>query len=94
MIKPGDRVRDRLSGLEGVVTSITEFLYWCRRVGVQTDLEAGATKAPDTFVVDEPQLELIAERAFVPELPEATTEAPRRTGGDQSINQRPDVPTR
>ena len=35
MVKLGDKVRDSISGFEGVATSRTEFLYGCVRVCVE-----------------------------------------------------------
>ena len=34
-LKLGDYVKDTISGFEGYVTAITEWLYGCRRMGVQ-----------------------------------------------------------
>ena len=57
-IKLGQRVRDRLTGLEGTVISRTEFLYGCVRVGIQP-LEVKDGKPVDSSWVDEPQCDVI-----------------------------------
>lgn len=94
MFNTGDRVRDRLSGLEGTVIAITEYLYSCRRVCFQPDREDGATKIPDPVWVDEPQAELVKASAFVAEFPASEPPmAARRTGGGPDAPGRAD-PTR
>jgi len=51
----GDSVRDSISGFEGVVIGITEWLYGCRRCGVQsTALHEGKPISAEWF--DSPQL--------------------------------------
>lgn len=58
-VKVGDRVRDPLSQLEGVVVARTEWLYGCIRVTFQpTGNKDG--KPFDNHTVDEPQLEVVA----------------------------------
>lgn len=58
MVKLGDRVRDVITGFEGVALSITYWLNGCSRVQVQpTDLKDGAVRTTEVF--DEPQLVVI-----------------------------------
>jgi hypothetical protein len=66
MIKLGDKVRDPITGFEGIATAKTEWLYGCTRLGVQAKMgEDGKVHDPHWF--DEPQLEGIApEDASVP----------------------------
>ena len=59
-IQLGQEVKDRISGLQGIVTSITTFLYGCRRVGI-TPREIKDGKPMEDCVIDEPQLEIISD---------------------------------
>lgn len=60
MIKLGQRVRDRISGLEGIVIGRMEYLYGCTRIAVQPqDVKDG--KPVESTFVDEPQLELLGD---------------------------------
>ncbi len=57
-VKTGDRVRDPMSRLEGVVVARTEWLYGCVRVTFQPI--GSKDGAPfDTVTVDEPQVEIL-----------------------------------
>jgi hypothetical protein len=42
-------------GFKGIVTSVTEFLNGCRRIGVQPPVDKDG-KIPDALSIDEPQL--------------------------------------
>ncbi len=78
----GSMVRDKHSGFAGKVVSRTDFLYGCRRYGVQAEgLHEG--KPIETQYFDEPQLETNIEV-----MPEKTSS----TGGprDMSGIRRPD----
>jgi hypothetical protein len=49
-IKLGDKVTDSISGFSGVVVQVTEYLYGCRRMGVEsTQLKDGNTIPPEYF---------------------------------------------
>lgn len=52
----GDRVADAISGYTGIVVGITDWLYGCRRVGVQSEKtnKDGKRTEPEWF--DEGQL--------------------------------------
>lgn len=57
-IKLGDEVRDTISGYQGIVTAVSEFLNGCVRCGIQSQkLHEG--KPIETYWIDEPQLELV-----------------------------------
>ena len=59
-IKLGMEVKDKISGLKGIATSITEFIYGCRRIGVSPqELKDG--KPMEESVIDEPQLEIVSD---------------------------------
>jgi hypothetical protein len=57
-IKMGDEVKCMVTGFKGIVTSITEYLNGCRRMGVQPPVNKDGTM-PDAFSLDEPQLVLV-----------------------------------
>jgi hypothetical protein len=97
MIQLGDRVRDRISGFEGIVVGISEWLYGCRRPVVQpTTLTDG--KPTDSQSFDEPQLELIEKAVIVvrvvnpPDVREAAL--PEKTGGPRATPSRRPTPSR
>lgn len=52
-VRPGDRVKDSITGFEGTVTSVTEYLYGCVRCGVEGK---GSDGKPEEFVFDEQRL--------------------------------------
>ncbi len=58
MINLGDRVKDKITGLKGIVIGKTDWLYGCLRLVVQPE-ESKDGKPADTFNVDEPQVELL-----------------------------------
>lgn len=61
-IKLGQKVRDTLTGNEGTAVARTEWLHGCVRVTVQP--EGSKDGCPfEAFVVDEPQLEVVEEKA-------------------------------
>ncbi len=67
MIQLGDKVRDSITGYSGIVVAITEWLYGCRRIGVQAqELKDG--KPVEECWFDEQRLT---------ETPKATTGGPR-----------------
>ena len=55
MIKLGMKVRDTVSGFEGIVTAITEWLNGCVRVSVQPRVDKDG-KMPDNVTFDVEQL--------------------------------------
>lgn len=63
-IQLGDRVRDRISGFEGVVVGVTEWLYNCRRPIVQPSTVGTNGKPIESQSFDEPQLEVLEPAAF------------------------------
>lgn len=91
-VQLGDRVRDRITGFEGIVIGITEWLYQCRRPIVQPSGLTTDGKLRDTSSFDEDQLEIIEIGAFTPKVvvqpPALPAPVKARTGGPR------DVPTR
>ena len=67
-IERGDLVRDKISGLEGIVTGITTYLYGCRRLICQARGEEGQKEGAPTrsFYIDEPQAEHLQSRVLTP----------------------------
>ena len=58
MINLGDRVKDKITGLGGIAIGVTNWLYGCRRFVIQPE-EGKDGKPAETFVVDEPQLDVV-----------------------------------
>ena len=84
-IKLGDKVRDNISGLEGIAVARTEWLHGCIRIAVQP--EAKDNKVPDSVTFDEPQLKLVKK---IPVLKEKER---NHGAGRQDITQK-DTPMR
>lgn len=83
----GHKVRDRITGLEGIVTSRTEYLNGCVRYAVQPPVDQDG-KVRDSMWADES--DLLDQGAVVTPMATRITEqqpiaAPpiRRTGGDR-----------
>jgi hypothetical protein len=53
----GNMYRDSITGYQGIATSITDFLYGCRRVGLTRLVEG----KPEDFAFDEPALVLVVD---------------------------------
>lgn len=67
-IENGDKVKCRITGFEGIVTSICEFLGGCTRIGVKSQkLEAGAPI--DTQVFDMSDLKIVKSEEIPKEEP-------------------------
>ena len=62
-IQLGDLVKDRITGYEGVVECISEWLNSCRRITVKsTELKDGMPR--DNMTFDAPQLDIIEAGYF------------------------------
>lgn len=71
----GDRVKDRVTGLEGIITAVTVFLNGCVRCSVQPQtLHEG--KPVEASYFDQNDLELVKADAI-------PSTKPRETGGPQ-----------
>lgn len=77
MIKCGDRVKDSITGLTGIVTTRCEWLHGCVRVTVQPEkLDKG--KYPDSLTFDEGQLVIVRKSVHTGNfVPRSTTGGPR-----------------
>lgn len=79
-VQLGDKVRDRITGFEGIVVGMTEWLYNCRRPIVQPSTvdKDGEPGKPQSF--DEPQLEILQREAFMPQQPVQASETRELVG--------------
>lgn len=84
-IQLGAMVRDELSGLEGKVVAITDWLHGCQRISIQP-IGNKDGKPYETFSVDEPQVVVLSES-------EAEPAAPRH-GDRADVGRREDVARR
>lgn len=89
MIKLGSKVRDTLTGFEGVAVARTEWIYGCARVGVEKEgLDEKGTPVEAQWF-DEQRLELVESR------PVAVSEASSAvSGGPKADPSRQADPTR
>ena len=58
MIELGSKVRDRISGFEGVAVARTVWRQGCARITVQPKVDKDG-KLPETASFDEPELEVL-----------------------------------
>lgn len=72
----GSKVKDKVTGLKGMVVSRHEYLNGCWRYGVQPTLDKDG-KIPDAYYIDEMQLEVVEE-------PKAVKKGSEKTGGPRS----------
>jgi len=78
-VQLGQKVRDSITGLEGMAVSRTVYLYGCARITIQP-FEIKDGKPADWVSFDEPQLLVLADTGHVEESRQAQK---RRTGGPQ-----------
>lgn len=92
VIQLGDRVKDTISGISGIVIGKTDWLYGCRRIQIQPE-ESKDGKPADSFSVDEPQCKLVKAGVIARAVPAGDDYvAPsRRTHGPSGdVARRPD----
>lgn len=75
MIQLGDKVKDRVTGFEGVITGAAEYLTGCRQVLVQPPAKDGEFK--EGRWIDDDRLELLRTQVI-------TLNDRARDGGPQS----------
>ena len=56
----GAKVRDKVTGLEGIAVSRHDYLYGCTRISIQPEVDKDG-KVPDIHTCDAPQLEIVGE---------------------------------
>ena len=79
MIELGQKVRDQITGLEGIAYGRTTYLYGCDRITIQPPVDKDG-KVPPAWECDEPQVEVIDEAI----ISEQTMEQ-RKAGGPMSL---------
>lgn len=93
----GDRVKDQISGLTGIVTGISQFLFGCRRLSIQPERVIDA-KPAETFWVDEPQVRIVKrgviDTPFSLDAAPEPAPSPRRAGPRPDAKRRTDAVTR
>ena len=57
MFPLGQRARDKVTGLEGIITAHAEYLHGCGRFCIAPPVKDGEYKEPHWF--DEPQVEIL-----------------------------------
>lgn len=62
----GDRVKDTISGTTGIMVAYTDWLYGCRRVGVQAEAPDKDGKIVETAWFDEDQVTVVNAAAIKP----------------------------
>lgn len=62
-MKLGDKVKDKVTGFEGIVVAIDEWLNGCRRAGVQAKMKKDGTFR-DPAWIDESQLTILKRNAM------------------------------
>jgi hypothetical protein len=82
MIELGSKVRDQVSGFEGIATSRCEFINGCIQYGIRPTVGADG-KIPDTQYLDEQHLVVIGPGVIA---------TPRPTGGPPMQVRRSEVP--
>lgn len=88
-VNPGDRIQDKISGLRGIVTARTEWLYGCVRITAQPE-EHKDGKMAEPFVIDEEQAIVVEAKAV-----KDTRPRPEPPHGDRdSTGARPQEPRR
>jgi len=70
MIELGDKVKDRITGLVGIATGVTKWLYGCTRFAIQPQ-EIKDGKPAELWWVDEPQVEVLEAGVVKPLQPSA-----------------------
>ena len=89
-IQLGDRVKDKITGLKGVVICKASWLYGCERITVQPEAYNKDGKPMDSFCIDEAQAELVKERVIETAF-QTPSPAARPAGPRQDSTRRPDA---
>ena len=86
MANNGDKVKHRITGIEGIVVGITNWLYGCRRVHVQL-IETREGRPQELIAFDEPEVEVITAKFLSADPSVLQTTKPtkqRSTGGPRN----------
>ncbi len=57
----GQKVKDLVTGMKGIIDCAALWLNGCKRYSVQPPMKKGETEKPESWWIDEQQLELIDE---------------------------------
>ena len=86
-IELGDRAKDLLTGFKGIAVSETQWIYGCRRIGIQPEeLNKDGVPTPVEYF-DEPQVELVEKGALAP-IPQDSKASPGGPRNDVRGNRR------
>lgn len=80
----GDKVKDRVSGFKGIVTSRTEYLNGCQQYGVAPPIDKEG-KMLDSYNIDGQQLDLVDAGL------NKTKPVAKRTTGSAPVKIKPNV---
>ncbi|OJY68677.1 MAG: hypothetical protein BGP16_05425 [Sphingobium sp. 66-54] len=72
-INLGDRVRDKITGVEGIVIGITDWLTACRHIGVKREGVDKDGKPWEMMWFDEPNVTVIQPGVYAPAQPDPAT---------------------
>lgn len=92
-VQLGDRVKDQISVLGGIVVGITNFLHGSRRIAIQPETTKDGCPAP-TFVADEAALKIVKKaviKPFAAPVAEEKKPKPRSHGPREDFIQRPSL---
>lgn len=89
MIKNGSKVKDMITGFEGIVTGRTEYLYGCSRVWIEPEQIDKDGKPIEGAWFDEQRVEVLEERK-----PPMSKDNSATTGGPQNDPVRKTPPVR
>ena len=79
-VKLGDKVKERVTGMEGIVVTHAEWLYGCNRFAVEPEKLKEDGSLHDATWFDEQRVQLVEEK----EKPITKNETSGRTGGPQN----------
>lgn len=84
----GDRVKDTVTGLQGIVVCVTTWLHGCIRYGVQPEEVTKEGKAAEPMYFDQTQVKLVKAAVHTPQVLEVAVQQPempkRRSAGGPS----------
>jgi len=82
----GDKIKDEVSGITGIVVGITTFIHGCERITLAPQPKKGSVELPETFTIDLPQAVLVKRGVVSTTNPlddneKKTNKKTRKTGG-------------